>query len=649
MIIKIKQLTMQNFKGFKDFTVNFADKITRISGKNEEGKSTIVDAVNWVLFNKLADGTKADKIRPHDTNGVEVDFVEIYVELNLEVDGKPLNIIKTQNQDWVTKRGETEKQFKGNTNQYIVNGTPKSETDFKKFFDEIISEDLFVFVSNESAFLKLKNEDRRNKLFELASNLTDSDVVTTNSKFESLSSILESKSIEDLISECNFSLNGNGKTNKGLKGEMEDIPKKIDAVNKLKVDVDVSDLELQKNSLKEQIAEVEKKEEDTEKASEVFNAFTKEIWDLNFKKSDIERTATTELSSQKTEIQKRIDVASRELLETLNKSSTVDMNIQKFKDAISRYKDDRKRLYDEYIAINNEVFDENEKICPKCHQQLPSEAIEELIANEESDRKKRKDIIEDQGNQAKASIEKYTEEVANLEKQLETLKADKIKFNAEKGKAMEELSKLPLQADLSMNQEYEALTAEINQKELSLKEMNSGADYRSQLRIKRLGLTEELAGVQKKLDSADNSRFDEEIESYKARHKEVAQLIANVEKNLLLYKDFKKAKMDMLTDEVNKHFSIVKWKLFESNIQTDGYKDICEPTYKGTLYNKGLNDGHKILVGLDIVNTLQRINGVSVPIFVDNQERLSSNNIPNLDCQIIMLKVSDEELKVEGE
>lgn len=649
MIIKLIKITMQNFKCFENFTINFSDTVTRIRGRNAEGKTTIEDAVNWVLFNKLADGTKADKIRPHDENGIDVDFVEILVELDMEVDGKSLNIIKTQNQEWSTKRGETEKYFKGNTNGYIVNGTPKSETEFKKFFSEIIDEELFKFTTNANAFLKLKTEDRRKKLFELISDKTDADVINTNHKFEELRDLLESKSIDDLISESNFALRGNGKTNKGYKGEIDDIPTEINAISKLKVSVDVSDLELQKNALKEQIAEIEKQEEDNEKAFEEFSKFSDAIMQLKFKQSDIERATYEKLNNQKREIQKLIDEADRGFKDTFSKHSNLEMDIKRLQVNIERKDAERKQLGVEYKELQSKVFDENTLICSMCGQEFPEEKAAGYREDFETKKSNGLAVMYDKGMKLKSEIEKHKEELATYEKQLESLKEDKIKFNAKKSKAMEELAKLPQEIDLSVNQEYEALTEEIVKKEESLKSMNSSADYRKQLKVKKDALKEELDSLNVQISKADNSKIEEEIERYKARHKEVVQLAANEEKKLMLYEDFKKAKIDLLTDEVNKRFSIIKWRLFEKNIQAEGYKPICEPTYKGTLYGNGLNAGHKILIEMDIINTLQKINNASVPVFLDNAERLSSENIPSMDTQLIVLKVSDDKLKVEGE
>jgi DNA repair protein SbcC/Rad50 len=58
------------------------------------------------------------------------------------------------------------------------------------------------------------------------------------------------------------------------------------------------------------------------------------------------------------------------------------------------------------------------------------------------------------------------------------------------------------------------------------------------------------------------------------------------------------------------------------------------------------------LAEMDIVNTLQKIYGVLVPVFLDNAERLSSNSyeevLSAMNCQLVTLAVSeDAELRVK--
>ena len=45
---------------------------------------------------------------------------------------------------------------------------------------------------------------------------------------------------------------------------------------------------------------------------------------------------------------------------------------------------------------------------------------------------------------------------------------------------------------------------------------------------------------------------------------------------------------------------------------------------------------------------LQELNGLNLPIWVDDVESVNADRIPDTGRQMILLKVSDNELKVEG-
>lgn len=157
-----------------------------------------------------------------------------------------------------------------------------------------------------------------------------------------------------------------------------------------------------------------------------------------------------------------------------------------------------------------------------------------------------------------------------------------------------------------------------------------------------------LDEVNKKLAVVDaNASTIARIEELKSKMNEVSESLAKAEQEKMLYEAFNSKKIELLTDKINKHFRIVKWRLFEPQIN-GGYAEICEPTINGTLYSNGLNKGHKVVADLDIVSTLQRINDVNVPVFLDDSERINKWNIPEMNCQLIKLERTDElEMKVE--
>lgn len=60
MNISFLEMRIENFKNHHVLTVNFND-MTKIEGKNGAGKSSIGDAVTYVLYGTDALGTKLDR------------------------------------------------------------------------------------------------------------------------------------------------------------------------------------------------------------------------------------------------------------------------------------------------------------------------------------------------------------------------------------------------------------------------------------------------------------------------------------------------------------------------------------------------------------------------------------------------------------
>ena len=101
----------------------------------------------------------------------------------------------------------------------------------------------------------------------------------------------------------------------------------------------------------------------------------------------------------------------------------------------------------------------------------------------------------------------------------------------------------------------------------------------------------------------------------------------------------------MLDDKINSRFKFARFKLFETNIN-GGITEVCETTYKGVPYSGGLNNGARILVGLDIINTLSEYYNFSAPIFIDNAEAVTEEIKAN--GQIIKLVVSEQDKKIKS-
>ena len=76
--------------------------------------------------------------------------------------------------------------------------------------------------------------------------------------------------------------------------------------------------------------------------------------------------------------------------------------------------------------------------------------------------------------------------------------------------------------------------------------------------------------------------------------------------------------------------------------------EVCKMICDGIGYFDGLNHSDQILCNIDLVTGLQKLNGLNLPIWVDDVESVNADRIPGTGRQMILLKVSDDELKVEG-
>lgn len=664
--IKLGKLVMQNFKGCTDRTVEFSDR-TVISGANAAGKTTIRDAFMWLLFNKDSTGATNFQIRPLDADGRQIDNVEIMVEGTLTVDGKEVVLKKVQKQIWRKRRGTDVTELQGNENLFEISGYPKSEKDYKEYISDLLEEKMFKLITSPQAFTMLPWKEQREVLMRLVDDVSDIAIAESDSRFSALVPELEQASPDDIRKKYTKVLNA-------WKKKQVEIPARIDEVSKQLADIDVAERELHANYLREQIADAERQYEDADSAVKEFDGVNDRILEVKGEMRMIYDVADRQLQEQATEIRNRKDSAHEDFHESRQQIRMCELDIERIQAVIEREEAEKKHLQDEWRAEKVKEFpayeelpalDENSLICPTCGQALPENLRKEKFADYEErkkkhladyesakaafevSRKERLAQITEKGNATVADIKKYQKEMEQLKADLEKAKANSIRFNKMESGAISELDKLPLKPDLSDNQEYEALQLELSRLEESIKSMNTGADYRSQLRIRLSGLREELSVVEKEIASADNTALEERITELQTEQREVGQKVADQERMICMLESFVRAKMDKVSEMINAKFNTVSWKLFDMQIN-GGMKETCECTVNGVPYSS-LNNGHQIIAGLDIIVSLTSLYGVTAPVFIDNAEALNDFNIPDMDCQMVLLKVSDDaELKVRA-
>lgn len=664
--MKLIKIHMENFKGYIDKTVEFGGT-TLISGMNGTGKSTIRDAHFWLWVDKDGDLRSNPNIRPNDGRECIP-----RVEETWEIDGATVTVAKMQKRT-VGKPNDKGISKVTLTNTYEINGVPKTERDFRKDLTERgFDFDRFLPLSHPDVFTGQKAADMRKVLFDTVESKSDQEVAEITNGCADVADLLNTYKVEEIEAMNKASM-------KKAEEQIKAIPNQIIGLEKAKVDIDTAELELQRNSLKEQIADCERKIADG--STELSKAQDGMI-ELQFEINGMYQQANDKLIAERRELQSKVDEAGNAFNEAERKHKAANADIDRLNKSIEQLKDEKQRLVELWQTENDKEpepfeelppLDESSLICPTCGQSLPEDLKAQRIVDYEKRKEQhRKDYesakefleqvkenklaeITEQGNSTVTAITASKETIANLEKLIEQYKTDKIRFNAEKTKAMEELSKLPEKPDMSGNQEYERLCNELNTKKQAIESIGQ-VDYTAQFKVKIEELREELSSVESQIAKSENNvRIDEQIESLRRQKLDYEQKKADAEKILYQLSLVSKAKNEMLSEEINSHFELVRWKFFDYRKNSE-YVETCIPevwddkteTYKEI--GNSANTGLEIRGKLDIIKGLQNFFEHNYPVFIDGAESLDyeSTEKIKMDCQIIFLSVNENrELKVE--
>lgn len=666
--IKLLSMHIQNFKGCKDRTIEFGEK-TRISGANATGKTTIFDAFTWLLFGKDSLGSSDFDIRPLDIDGNMINNIEISVEAKISVDGDEYDLKKVQKQNWVKKRGTDTREFQGNVNEFDINGYPKSQKEFKEFISGIVKEDVFNLITNPSAFNALHWEEQREILMKIVGCPSNVEIAKTfGEKYALLIPELKIASTDDILKKYK-------KARIELKKDEKEIPPRIDEASKSLVIADVGALEIEKSAKEVALQKVEDELSGGNGKLEEINSKRQEIMNLKFRISEIQNEENQKLFDKSKVLRDNL-VAKEDALRSVKREiadtnseihsvhSKYEWSVKEVKRLQEEWKAEKAKTFPEMVPM--EPIPDSASVCPTCGQDLPEDVIQKNIENYEKkkqayedkymndfiqfkERKKNKiSEIETDGTEAASDRDKCKSREEELRKSMAELDSKLAEAQKNYDSAQEELDRYPKTADISENTDYKATVEKISVLEKEIESMSSDTPGRAELEAKKAVLKDEIAEISGKILAADNTKTKKRIAELEAEQKEVGQKIANQEKMINLTDDFIRSKSAMVAADVNEKFNVVSFKLFEDQIN-GGLKETCECTVNGVPLSS-LNNGHRIIAGLDIIQSLSNLYEVSCPVFIDNSEAVNEVNFPEMNAQMIHLAVTkDKELKIESE
>lgn len=630
----LKKVVLENFMCYAHAEFDFYG-ITKIMAKNGKGKSTIATAYLWCLFNCDYE-LKDNPVVRCEVNGRSVDDMDTSVELTLDVDGKEITMKKVQKRTY-SKDGSSYKD----DNKYFINDVPKTLKDFNTYLD--IDMNVFKMCSNVNAFLSQKPAEMREYLFGLIGNVTDLDIASQKAELAELVPMLNKYTVEELSAMNKATKTKITKDLPILDGQIKEKERDI----QLKQAVDISDLELMKNGLKEQITDCIAKQTDNDKLIAEYDKASSDILNLKFELSDMSRKANEDNVKARRNLESQISNLNYVIVDSKQSISSAENIVSLDKDKVAEYQKTLDDSRTKWKAEKERVFDKNSLICPYCKQEYPEDKKEELKADFKAHKEAELNRITDKGNTAKKMLDEAKKALDEAEQELTDRKQKLEKHLADLADLEKQLSELPQEIDVSTTEEYKVLEQKIAEKEQAMHKANDISMVKAELKAQESELRQQLAECEAEIAKSDTTADEQRLEELRQTKIDSEQNKANAEKILDLLDKLDKAKNEALTEAVNSHFGLVKWQLFEY-AKNGNYKSCCIPTVDGkSILTTMSNKGNRILGRVDICNSIQKISSISVPIILDDSESLDEENQKKVaemvDSQLIMLIVNDSE------
>jgi exonuclease SbcC len=619
MKIELKEINLKNFKGIKNFSASFGKNSTIIGG-NAKGKSTVMNAFFWILFNKDQFFNQLnEQVKPNDDKGQPVHNLETKVEVLLQVKNEELKLAKTLSEKWTKKRGDSDATLTGHEIKYFVNEVPTMAGAYKQKIKDLIDEDLFKLLCSATYFNEKLKWNERRELFSKYVDSVDFGEILLKDEFSLLRHDLADYSPEEMEKIYNHKI-------KELKKAKIELPARIDEAESM-----VQDIKEPAEALKEQEevkTKIESLKADQEKANDKrdlavadFERQIKIVMTELRKKEDNELySVTRELKFVNADISSNLEL----IRNTEKKLKEADKENEKINSYIADLEKRKLQNRNKYINIMQNGVDKSDvsHTCPTCSQALPAEQVLKAIEKDSVENlnvrieKYKKDLISKEAIQER--ITAYHKEVAKLETK------------------KEELSKkesLLIIEIAQINKDLELLKKEGN-RAYTMSKIDYSKEI-EELQNKSLEIQKQVAGYEESL------KIKERVKELRSDLKANTNFLMEYEQKIELLKEAKRQFIEACETPINKLLGDnMQVKLFNEQ-NNGGYTESFEILIKNDLgvlvpYSQA-NTAGQINCGLKIVDILSNKTGFSVPVWVDNTE--SVENLEEIESQIIALEM----------
>ena len=645
--VKIKKLVIENFKGIRNFSVDFDYRLTRIVGANGTGKTTLHDAYLWLLMGMDSANRKSFSVQPLDESSQTIHHLTTSVTGVFEFgDGSVHEIKRRLSETWTRKRGTKEDVLTGSETERFIDNVPLKAGEFDKAIVEMFCKmDDFELISSIKAFGKLDMRAKRAKLIQMAGEMPE---LINPFDYPKLDQYYQTtKKVEDIKKKVQYEING-------LKDEQSKIPVKLtENERNLPYGIDFDDLRKQKAEAE---AEIERIDAALQKAassrSGLFSRtaeLNEELQKVNAELLEIEQEMATNRQRRLNEVNSEISSASLEVREKSGKVSIVSGDIRQLKERLSQLSARKIELGKQWEKKNAETWPDTIEIeCPTCRRPYDPDKVQEMRnAAIKSFNEGKAGVlarIVQEGNLVVKQIAENEEAVKSKEAEIEELNKALNKAKAKEASARTKLADVPTIDNLkSFSKEYQTVIEKrdalknriFNETPRESDDERQMKNRKEQLKSKASSLTYELA------KEANIAKVEARREELKKENAELASKIAELDAVMFEIMTYQKAYINAVEDKVSSMFRLVRWKMYQPNVSNDGEQEICECLVNGVPVSTNVNTAGGVNAGIDIINALSNWLEISVPLWIDGKE--SVTELLDTQAQVVTLSVVENQ------
>ena len=653
--MKIKSLRLENFQGIQHAEFDFDGLSASIYGDNATGKTTVFNAVTWLLFDKASTGAKNFTPKTKGAGG-DLHNLDHSAEASFILDsGEIATFKKVYHEVWKKKRGSSTEEFDGHTIDFYIDGVPTKEKAYTSTLQNYCGgiERMKMLTMPDYFAESMPWDERRKILIEICGDITDADVIQSNEDLADIDIYLRKPvtghqfySVEEYKKIAAARKSEINKQLLTLPGRIDEARRAIpeQTANIEKIDANIAQLTAERERLTSErsvllsgstaIAEARKKTAEAESAlASARSAYSTKASEANAQTMDEIAKLTMALGEART------------------RASEERSRARELRNNAERMSAQRQAMHREYAEVQSQIWDEAQETCPTCGQRLPTDRIEAMKADFNQRRSERLMAINERGKAecSGAMIENATKQAEDAEKAATLADTEASLTQNRIDSLRTKLTQVPA---FETTPEYFTLSGEITICRAAEREAGrtaasdtSGIDAQLQL------WDAEISALQRqKIQYEQAETQKNRIAELEAQEKQMGAEFENLERGIWLCDEFTKTKVRMLTNRIDSKFKNVRFRLFQEQLN-GGVKDDCEVLIPGEggrmVPYTFANNAARINAGLEIISVLSEHWNMDMPVFIDNAE--SVTRLASTWMQTIRLVVSEQDKKLRLE